>query len=506
MEVAGLADLFKTALEAWEFVDAAQAQALNFGCFQTRLDNQRAVFLIWAQKLGFFSPGGYNKALDSPQLRARQIGDTLRQICLFFSNTNELVQRYGLDVHSGEVNSDTEADGPTREDFSSAIFRTRYTHLRAIIRGRRERSTRMAILQSLIQPRQKSVGMWKKVKWSIRDEKKADTLLAQITALVDDLEKSSRDIRVVETAEELAAEIVRELSEAALIEIEESSRDNATVVSSAASIRLRSIEARTIDTALSSDGTFVTAQTNVLSHLSSEGRIASILEVSQDQEESDGGHIDFSTLEAENRQACAKLVANVPYSRYSSITTISEEPNFRFASRVLLEMRERATDPTPNGWFTVAPVDEFNLDKFLGTIIGPAGTPYEGGIFHLRVNLSGYYPFRPPEIWFVTRILHPNIDTHGAIYTDLLGSQWSPSFTLESLLVSVTSILDEPIWDDPVRETLASEWTSDQDEFKRRARDWTRKYATGHIIFPGERADGFYTVSEMAGDGDSGGA
>lgn len=65
--IAGLAGLFKTALEAWEFVDAARAQAQNFGYFRTRIDTQRVVFLIWAEKLGFFSHEGYNKALNFPQ-------------------------------------------------------------------------------------------------------------------------------------------------------------------------------------------------------------------------------------------------------------------------------------------------------------------------------------------------------------------------------------------------------------------------------------------------------
>ncbi len=135
-------------------------------------------------------------------------------------------------------------------------------------------------------------------------------------------------------------------------------------------------------------------------------------------------------------------------------------------------MKAWARQATLNGWFTIAPINESGLDKFLGTIRGPAGTPYEGGIFHVLFNLNGYYPFRPPRVWFLTRILHPNIDTHGAICTDLLaerpGLGWSPSNTLESILVSVASILDEPNWEDPVRESMPSEWTSDQDEVRRR--------------------------------------
>ncbi len=58
MEVPDLADIFKTTLEAWVFVDSARTQRQSFGYFRTKLDNQRAIFLIWAEKLGFSQQKG----------------------------------------------------------------------------------------------------------------------------------------------------------------------------------------------------------------------------------------------------------------------------------------------------------------------------------------------------------------------------------------------------------------------------------------------------------------
>jgi len=74
-------------------------------------------------------------------------------------------------------------------------------------------------------------------------------------------------------------------------------------------------------------------------------------------------------------------------------------------------------------------------------ICGPAGSPYENGIFKLEVSVSdryaavapiyhpnidsggricNRYPFEPPKVRFVTPIYHPNIDSGGRICLDTL--------------------------------------------------------------------------------------
>jgi ubiquitin-conjugating enzyme E2 D/E len=118
--------------------------------------------------------------------------------------------------------------------------------------------------------------------------------------------------------------------------------------------------------------------------------------------------------------------------------------------------------------------DLFNWEA---TIIGPTETPYEGGIFKLKILFPADYPFKPPKITFETRIYHPNINANGGICLDILKDQWSPALNITKVLLSICSLLDEPNPDDPLMPEIAQLFKSNKPEFTRIAREHTIKYA-----------------------------
>lgn len=82
--------------------------------------------------------------------------------------------------------------------------------------------------------------------------------------------------------------------------------------------------------------------------------------------------------------------------------------------RLLKELKEVGKNDTSG--VHAKPVTEGNLRHLKGTVKGPEGTVYDGGVFEIDINLPPAYPFEPPKMKFITKIWHPNISSQtGAI-------------------------------------------------------------------------------------------
>eukprot|EP00828_Plagiopyla_frontata_P006700 TRINITY_DN1298_c0_g1_i6.p1 TRINITY_DN1298_c0_g1~~TRINITY_DN1298_c0_g1_i6.p1 ORF type:complete len:153 (-),score=26.00 TRINITY_DN1298_c0_g1_i6:70-528(-) len=141
--------------------------------------------------------------------------------------------------------------------------------------------------------------------------------------------------------------------------------------------------------------------------------------------------------------------------------------------RIQKELKDLTADPPTN--CSAGPVGE-NYLEWQGTIMGPSGTPYEGGLFFLNINFPIDYPFKPPKVTFQTKIYHPNINSNGSICLDILKDQWSPALTIGKVLLSLSSLLSDPNPDDPLVGDIAALYKSNREKFNSNAKEWTRKY------------------------------
>ncbi|KAG9064996.1 hypothetical protein KI688_002315 [Linnemannia hyalina] len=91
------------------------------------------------------------------------------------------------------------------------------------------------------------------------------------------------------------------------------------------------------------------------------------------------------------------------------------------------------------------PIQEDNLLHWQAILLGTADSAYEGGRFKLDIVIPTNYPIQSPTIRFVTKICHPNVHFKtGEICLDILKSEWTPAWTLESVCVAISSLLTNP--------------------------------------------------------------
>ncbi|KAI9682212.1 MAG: Ubiquitin-conjugating enzyme E2 C [Caeruleum heppii] len=145
-------------------------------------------------------------------------------------------------------------------------------------------------------------------------------------------------------------------------------------------------------------------------------------------------------------------------------------PNLRqdhlsVTKRLQTELMQLMMSATPG--VSAFPNADGNLLNWTGTITGPEGTHYDGLIFKLSFAFPANYPFAPPTVLFKTPIYHPNVDFSGRICLDILKDKWSAVYNVQSVLLSLQSLLGEPNNASPLNGQAAELWDKDPVEYKR---------------------------------------
>ncbi|CAM8877154.1 unnamed protein product [Rhodiola kirilowii] len=148
------------------------------------------------------------------------------------------------------------------------------------------------------------------------------------------------------------------------------------------------------------------------------------------------------------------------------------------SKRINKELKDLQKDPPTS--CSAGPVDD-NMFHWQATIMGPADSPYAGGVFLVSIHFPPDYPFKPPKVYccFQTKVYHPNINSNGSICMDILKDQWSPALTISKVLLSICSLLTDPNPDDPLVPETAHIYKHDRSKYESTARSWTKKYAMG---------------------------
>ncbi|XP_020206186.1 ubiquitin-conjugating enzyme E2 22 [Cajanus cajan] len=129
----------------------------------------------------------------------------------------------------------------------------------------------------------------------------------------------------------------------------------------------------------------------------------------------------------------------------------------------------------PEGIKVVVNDDDFST--IYADIEGPAGTPYDNGVFRMKLLLSHDFPHSPPKGFFLTKIFHPNIATNGEICVNTLKKDWNPSLGLRHVLIVVRCLLIEPFPESALNEQAGKLLLENYEEYARHARLYTGIHA-----------------------------
>lgn len=160
-----------------------------------------------------------------------------------------------------------------------------------------------------------------------------------------------------------------------------------------------------------------------------------------------------------------------------------------FESAALILRRQlKELAKNPNEGFSAGLVDQSDFFEWEVMIIGPPATPYEGGFFRARMSFPKNYPLSPPKLQFTSEMWHPNVYNDGTVCISILhepghdvwgyedpSERWSPVHSVESILISVISMLSSPNDESPANIEAAKQYRQEPEAFKKKIQRLVRK-------------------------------
>ncbi|KYO00190.1 putative ubiquitin-conjugating enzyme [Plasmodium gaboni] len=126
-----------------------------------------------------------------------------------------------------------------------------------------------------------------------------------------------------------------------------------------------------------------------------------------------------------------------------------------------------------NAGFSVGLVDESNFFEWNVCFEGPKNTLYEGGIYNATLSFPSDFPNHPPQMKFNQEMWHPNgVDIYNE--QEKPEERWRPIWSVEGILVSVISMLNEPNLESPANVDAAVQLKNNIHEYKSKVRALAR--------------------------------
>jgi ubiquitin-conjugating enzyme E2 W len=173
--------------------------------------------------------------------------------------------------------------------------------------------------------------------------------------------------------------------------------------------------------------------------------VSSSTKTKSEAEDGDSEAEDATRNKSKEEEATTKSTTKTPTpskpktdaasKKFLSNNLKSSNPNYR----IQRELKEFISSPPPG---LSVKISGKNVRLWIITLTMPENTIYAGEVYKLRVQFPAQYPTVPPSVYFLPPTpRHEHVYTNGDICLSLLGKDWRPIMTAQSLAQAIMSIL-----------------------------------------------------------------
>lgn len=132
-------------------------------------------------------------------------------------------------------------------------------------------------------------------------------------------------------------------------------------------------------------------------------------------------------------------------------------------------------------WTDISLINENIFEWSVALIVLNPDSIYYGGYYTAKMTFPKNYPYEPPTFTFARPLWHPNVYTDGRLCISILhqpgedlmsgedaGERWSPVQRVESVLISVLSLLDDAECSSPANVDAGVQLRNDPEGYKKR--------------------------------------
>lgn len=151
------------------------------------------------------------------------------------------------------------------------------------------------------------------------------------------------------------------------------------------------------------------------------------------------------------------------------------------AAAILQRQFKDLTDPKKGIPSFHIELDDDNIFLWnIGIMVLNKDSMYHGGYFKGQMRFPSDFPFVPPTFRFTPAIYHPNIYRDGRLCISILhqggdptsdepdSETWTPAQTVESVLISIISLLEDPNVSSPANIDASVELRKNPDAYKKK--------------------------------------